>query len=83
MTLNFYYEDGQGNVVDENGNEPMDADESDDGIRLENLTNMTSYLACQNKGDNERDKMDLEEEQQRQQEQQKRNQKLTRYTLMI
>lgn len=38
------FEDGQGNVFDESGNEAMDWDEEVDPHNLENLTNLTRYL---------------------------------------
>ncbi|KAG0166632.1 hypothetical protein DFQ30_006954 [Apophysomyces sp. BC1015] len=49
-------------------------DESDDGIRLENLTNMKSYLAWQKKGDEQFGAMELDEEQQQRQEEQEEQQ---------
>ncbi|GAA5803909.1 hypothetical protein HPULCUR_009394 [Helicostylum pulchrum] len=41
------FEDGQGNVFDESGNEAMDWDEEVDPHNLENLTNLTQYLIKQ------------------------------------
>lgn len=83
MTFDFLYEDGQGNVVNENGIDPMDgADESDDGVVLEILTDMTSYLNFQQK-EVDLAKMDSEEEHQQQQQQQQKKPKTNSKTYTI
>ncbi|ORZ04141.1 hypothetical protein BCR42DRAFT_398810 [Absidia repens] len=75
MTLYFYYEDGQGNVVDENGNEAMEIF----------LTNMKTYLGCQTGKDEQLGGMEFDEDlqqQEQQQDQQKKQQKKAKtYTM--
>ncbi|KAG2237154.1 hypothetical protein INT48_004656 [Thamnidium elegans] len=41
--MNFYYENGRGDVVDESGNEP-DAYLVESSFRLTNLTNLKKYI---------------------------------------
>lgn len=44
MSYKFYFEDGAGNIVDENGEDPMDIIEDRDPFKLEELTSYTEYL---------------------------------------
>lgn len=55
------FEDGQGNVFDESGNEAMDWDEEADPHNLENLTNLTRYLNKQVQPEMDLDSPDLVE----------------------
>lgn len=51
ITAKFFYEDGQGNVVDEYGVEPMDLVIDEEKYTLKTLSMHTQYL--QNKPDEE------------------------------
>ncbi|KAI8093947.1 hypothetical protein BDF21DRAFT_394432 [Thamnidium elegans] len=44
MSYTFYFEDGAGNIVNENGEEPMDITEDENPFKLEELTSYTEYL---------------------------------------
>ena len=55
------FEDGQGNVFDESGNEAMDWDEEVDPHNLENLTNLTRYLNKQVQPEMDLDSLDFVE----------------------
>lgn len=45
MDYSFYYfEDGQGNIVNENGEDPMEIAEDEDPFKLEELTSYTEYI---------------------------------------
>lgn len=44
MSYTFYVEDGAGNIVNENGEEPMDITEDENPFKLEELTSYTEYL---------------------------------------
>lgn len=75
MSLNFLFEDSKGNIADENGQDPMEVIENtEDGINLENLTNLSSYIKWQEQSS----MMDLEPQQkgdgEQQQEQQQQEQ---------
>jgi hypothetical protein len=45
MSLNIFYEDGRGNIIDEHGNDPMDMEEVvvTDPFALETLANLQIY----------------------------------------
>ncbi|KAG0182695.1 hypothetical protein DFQ29_002825 [Apophysomyces sp. BC1021] len=45
MGFSFYFEDGLGNVIDENGNDPTDVTESEDPFKLEELSSYSTYVA--------------------------------------
>ncbi|ORZ18087.1 hypothetical protein BCR42DRAFT_490731 [Absidia repens] len=47
MEFKMLFDDGQGNIVDEDGNDPMAADYPELDKELEMLTNMEMYSACQ------------------------------------
>ncbi|KAI9277884.1 hypothetical protein BY458DRAFT_545610 [Sporodiniella umbellata] len=47
MSNNFFYEDGQGNVVDEQGNETIDLEEEVDPFNLGTLMTITQYRSYQ------------------------------------
>ncbi|ORZ06280.1 hypothetical protein BCR42DRAFT_496423 [Absidia repens] len=47
MEFKILFDDGQGNIVDEDGNDPMAADYPELDKELEMLTNMEMYSACQ------------------------------------
>lgn len=49
MSYAFYFEDGQGNVVDEHGNDPMDITDSEDPYKLEELASYSAYIATRDK----------------------------------
>lgn len=49
MSYAFYFEDGQGNVVDEHGNGPMDITDSEDPYKLEELASYSAYIATRDK----------------------------------
>lgn len=44
MSYKFYFEDGAGNIVDKNGEDPMEIVEDRDPFKLEELTSYTEYL---------------------------------------
>lgn len=48
MDYSFYFEDGQGNIVNENGEDPMEIAEDEDPFKLEELTSYTEYIALRN-----------------------------------
>lgn len=50
MTTRFFYEDGQGKMVDEQGNNAMDWDEEDTPFQLRTLTRITDYCKKQEEG---------------------------------
>ncbi|GAA5810908.1 hypothetical protein MFLAVUS_004336 [Mucor flavus] len=43
MSYSFYFEDGQGNVMDEDGNDPMDITGNDDPYKLEELASYSAW----------------------------------------
>lgn len=47
MTTRFYYEDGQGKLVDEEGNDTMDCVEEATPFHLRTLTRITEYCRKQ------------------------------------
>lgn len=47
MEFKILFDDGQGNIVDEDGNDPMAADYPELDKELEMLTNMEMYSTCQ------------------------------------
>lgn len=49
MSFTFYFEDGSGNIVDENGHDPMDIIEEENPFKLEELISYSVYLAAKNK----------------------------------
>lgn len=49
MSYSFYFEDGHGNVADENGDAPMDINEDEDPFKLEELTSHSAYVVLRNK----------------------------------
>ncbi|KAI9332752.1 hypothetical protein BD770DRAFT_301157, partial [Pilaira anomala] len=49
MSNNFFYEDGQGNIVDEQGNETMDLEEEVDPFNLGTLMTTTQYRSYQDR----------------------------------
>ncbi|KAI8646643.1 hypothetical protein BD408DRAFT_318989, partial [Parasitella parasitica] len=50
MSYSFYFEDGQGNVLDEDGNDPMDITGNDDPYKLEELASYSAYIEAREKG---------------------------------
>ncbi|KAL7312183.1 hypothetical protein PS15m_007977 [Mucor circinelloides] len=44
MTFQVFQEDGSGNVLNENENEPVEMDVDDVNLPLENITNYDSYM---------------------------------------
>lgn len=48
MSYQFLFEDGAGNFVDENGNDPMDI-ESEDPFKLEDLASYKLYIEVRSK----------------------------------
>ncbi|GAA5795613.1 hypothetical protein HPULCUR_000974 [Helicostylum pulchrum] len=44
MSLQFFYEDGQGRVVDENGVEPMDLVVDEELFAIETISSRTQFL---------------------------------------
>ena len=49
MSYSFYFEDGQGNTLDENGNEPMDITGDEDPYKLEELASYSAYMEAREK----------------------------------
>ncbi|KAI8639547.1 hypothetical protein BD408DRAFT_263899 [Parasitella parasitica] len=49
MSNNFFYEDGQGNIVDEQGNETMDLEEEVDPFNLGTLMTITQHRSYQDR----------------------------------
>ncbi|KAI7900650.1 uncharacterized protein BX663DRAFT_517124, partial [Cokeromyces recurvatus] len=49
MSNSLYFEDGQGNVLDEDGNDPMDITENEDPYKLDELTSYSAYIAARDK----------------------------------
>jgi hypothetical protein len=43
----FFYENGQGQIVDEHGNEAMNCEEVLDQFQLQNLTSLSKYREVQ------------------------------------
>lgn len=63
MSNNFFYEDGQGNIVDEQGNETMDLEEEVDPFNLGTLMTITQYRCYQDRFPAEpTDELDVEME---------------------
>lgn len=49
MSINFFYEDGRGIIVDEQGNEAMDLEEEVDPYNLGTLMTLSQYRAYQSR----------------------------------
>ncbi|KAI7905667.1 uncharacterized protein BX663DRAFT_500528, partial [Cokeromyces recurvatus] len=49
MSYLFYFEDGQGNVLDEDGNDAMNITENEDPYKLDELTSYSAYIAARDK----------------------------------
>lgn len=47
MSSRFYYEDGQGKIVDEQGNDAMDRDDTVTPFHLTTLTRIRQYCKMQ------------------------------------
>lgn len=66
MDFSFYFEDGQGNIVNENGENPMEIAEDEDPFKLKELTSYTEYIALRNiLHDSEMEQEPLKEKQKR------------------
>ena len=66
MEFSFYFEDSQGNIVNENGEDPMEIAEDEDPFKLEELTSYTEYIALRNTlRDSEMEQEPLKEKQKR------------------
>ncbi|KAI7868545.1 hypothetical protein BDF14DRAFT_1694770, partial [Spinellus fusiger] len=66
MDFSFYFEDSQGNIVNENGEDPMEIVEDEDPFKLEELTSYTEYIALRNTlRDSEMEQEPLKEKQKR------------------
>lgn len=44
MSLQVYFEDGQGNIVDESGNEPFDMEIDEESFPLNTVTDYNQYV---------------------------------------
>ncbi|CEP17123.1 hypothetical protein [Parasitella parasitica] len=49
MSSSFHFKDGQGNVLDEDGNDSMDITQNEDPSKLDELTSYSAYIAVRDK----------------------------------
>ncbi|RCH81308.1 hypothetical protein CU098_002601, partial [Rhizopus stolonifer] len=49
MSYSFYFEDGRGNIMDENGNGPMDITGNEDPYKLGKLASYSAYMETREK----------------------------------
>ncbi|KAI8380459.1 hypothetical protein EDC96DRAFT_561068 [Choanephora cucurbitarum] len=49
MSYSFYFEDGQGNIINENGNDPMDNTYDEDPYKSEELACYSAYMEAREK----------------------------------